>query len=157
VTTVVVVALLAVWAVELRPQILGGPTAIVVVSGESMEPVLHTGDLVVVKRRSSYRAGDVVAYRIPKGTAGEDRVVIHRIVGGSAASGYVLRGDNRSTNDVWRPKASDIVGREWVALPAQGRVLGAVLSPLGLATAAALFAFLLVATSAPRRDKPPSR
>jgi signal peptidase I len=141
----VVVAIVAVWTVALRPQFLGGPTAVVLVSGTSMEPSLHTGDLVLVHRRDSYRIGDVVAYRVPDGHVGERRVVIHRIVGGSAAKGFVMRGDNRGTDDQWRPKPADILGRHWADVPTSNRVFAALRSPLGIAALAAAFAFVFVA------------
>src|SRR5687768_6519241 len=104
VTTVIALAVAVVWTVALRPQFLGGPTAVVVVSGTSMEPGLRTGDVAIVHRRPAYRVGDVVAYEVPQGQVGEGRVVIHRITGGSATAGFVLRGDNRTTDDQWRPK-----------------------------------------------------
>src|SRR5579875_1905124 len=63
------------------PQGLGGRADWVLVSGTSMLPRLHTGDLVLVERRSSYHVGEVVAYRIRKGEIGAGHVVIHRIVG----------------------------------------------------------------------------
>lgn len=142
---VLVLALVVVWAVELRPQVLGGPTAIVVVAGTSMQPKLKTGDLVVVHRRDAYRVGDVIAYRVPKGNTGAGSVVIHRIVGGSGEQGFVLRGDNRKTDDMWRPKHGDVVGSQWVALPTHGRVLRIIASPFGFATLAAVFVFIFVA------------
>ncbi len=110
------VAVVAAWIVFLRPQYLGGPAGYVTVNGKSMEPRMHTGDVVLVHRRDAYRAGDVVAYRIPTGEA-KGRVVIHRIVGGSDAEGYVMRGDNRDSNDVWRPKPSDVLGAEELRMP----------------------------------------
>ena len=151
-----VIAVVLVWAVALRPQFLGGPTAIVVVSGNSMEPGMHTGDLAVVRRQDSYRRGDVVAYRIPGGDVGKGRVVIHRIAGGSGTEGFVLRGDNRTSDDQWRPTQRDIVGKKWLHASGQGSVMSAVLSPLGIATAASLLAFLLVATGGRRRPDPPA-
>src|SRR6476469_9792925 len=48
------------------PQALGGRAGWVLVSGTSMLPQLHTGDLVLVEHRSSYQVGEVVAYRIPR-------------------------------------------------------------------------------------------
>jgi signal peptidase len=152
--TIVVIAVVGVWMVSLRPQFLGGPTAIVVISGTSMEPNLHTGELVLVHRRDAYAVGDVVAYRVPEGRVGEGSVVIHRIVGGSAKAGFVMRGDNRRTDDQWRPTPSDILGREWHSVPVDGPVLGFVASPLGLATSAGLLAFLFVATGSRRSRQP---
>ena len=147
-------AVVGIWGVWLRPQVLGGPTTIVVVSGTSMEPGLHTGDLVLVHRQDAYRVGDVAAYRLPAGQVGAGSVVIHRIVGGSAETGFVLRGDNRQTNDQWRPKPGDMVGREWVAVSTRGPILGFVLSPLGFACLAALFAFVLIAAGGRSEPEP---
>ena len=162
-SAILVVAIVAVWAVELRPQFLGGPTTIVVVSGSSMQPGLHTGDLVLMHRRPTYRVGDVVAYRVPKGEVGQGGVVIHRIRGGSATTGFVMRGDNRSTDDQWRPTAADIVGRRWLEVPTSNQLFTALFSPLALAALAAAFTFSLIAfgagstrrRSAQRRPSPP--
>lgn len=150
-----VLAIVVVWTVALRPQFLGGPTAVVLVSGTSMEPSLHTGDLVLVHRRPSYRVGDVVAYRVPRGNVGEGQVVIHRIVGGTAESGFVVRGDNRGTDDQWRPKPADIVGTHWADVPTGKPVLAALRSPIGLAALAAAFVFVFVAwgSGRPARDR----
>ena len=153
-STIAVVAIVAVWAVELRPQFLGGPTAIVAVSGTSMQPGLRTGDLVLVHRRRTYRVGDVVAYRVPKGQVGQGGVIIHRIRGGSATAGFLMRGDNRATDDQWRPTPADIVGRRSLHLPTSNRLFGAAFSPVGLAALAAAFTFSLIALGS---QKPPAR
>ena len=140
-------AVLAVaWAVLLRPQALGGPAAYVIVFGKSMEPTLKNGDLVVALERSSYRVGDVVAYRIPEGEQGAGALVIHRITGGSARAGYVLRGDNRSGEDLWRPQPRHIAGDMRVRLPRVGLFLTFVRTPLGMALFAGVAAFFLIST-----------
>jgi hypothetical protein len=74
-----------------------------------MEPTLRDGDLVVVRERGSYATDDVIAFRLPAGTAGPEGAVIHRIVGGSAAEGFVTRGDNRDADDSWRVAPDDIL------------------------------------------------
>jgi signal peptidase I len=130
--TVAFVAVLAGWAVFLRPQYLGGSAGYVLVSGTSMLPRLHTGDVVLVTRRASYRVGDVVAYRVPAGEPASGRIVIHRVRGGSARTGYIMRGDNRRTDDLWRPRPKDIVGTKRFVAPGAGRAAAMVLSPLGL-------------------------
>src|SRR5688500_12875501 len=91
---VLVVAARALW---FRPDSLGGRTGYVIVSGQSMEPAMHGGDFVVVRRQPTYRVGDVVSYRIPMGEF-IGRRIIHRIVGGSATDGFILRGDNKPDN-----------------------------------------------------------
>jgi signal peptidase I len=55
-------ALLAVGWWLLGPVQLGGPTGFAIVNGNSMEPRLERGDLVLVRKRSSYDVGDVVLY-----------------------------------------------------------------------------------------------
>src|SRR5947208_4675826 len=85
------------------PQGLGGRAGWVLVSGTSMLPHLHTGDLVLVERQSSYRIGEVVAYRVPNGEVGAGHVVIHRIVGGNGKTGWTMQGDNRTAADLWHP------------------------------------------------------
>ncbi len=151
--TALFVVLAVAWTVLLRPQALGGPAAYVIVSGKSMEPTLKNGDLVVALERSSYRAGDVVAYRIPEGERGAGALVIHRITGGSARAGYVLQGDNRSGKDLWRPQPRDIAGDMRVRLPRVGLFLTFVRTPLGMAVFAGVAAFFLISTG----SRAPSR
>jgi signal peptidase I len=151
VCTAATVVLIVAWALLLRPQMLGGPAGYVLVSGTSMLPGLHTGDLVIVRRHPSYRRGDVVAFRVPAGQPAAGAMVIHRIVGGSPRTGFVTRGDNRATSDLWRPTPADIHGRRWVALPGAGRLVGILREPLLLATLAACFAFFSLGTPPRRR------
>lgn len=143
--TVTFVAAVVLWAIFLRPQFLGGPAQLILVSGTSMEPQMHSGDLVLVMRGSGYRVGERVAYRIPRGEPAAGRVVIHRIVGGSPATGFAMRGDNRATNDRWRPVADDIVGTARLRIPAAGRVARAILTPIGLGLLGGLAAFAFIA------------
>lgn len=115
-----------------------------IVSGESMEPTLHAGDLVLTVRKRAYEVGDVVAYRIPEGQPGAGVLVIHRIVGGSARAGYITQGDNRDGRDPWRPRPSDVVGAKGVSVPRVGLALVYLRTPLGLAALAGIVAGLLV-------------
>ena len=80
---------LAVWVVA-APAQLGGLASYVVVTGNSMEPNLHDGDLAIVRLTDRYQPGDVVAYRHP-----DIGPVIHRIqtVGNDR---FVFQGDNNS-------------------------------------------------------------
>lgn len=141
---VLVVATVVFWAMFLRPQSLGGPAAYVLVSGKSMEPRYHTGDLVLVERQSHYHVGEVIAYRVPKGDPMAGSQVIHRIIGGDAQHGFVVQGDNRTAPDVWRPKAADIVGAKELRLPGAVVVLQFLRSPLLLGLMAACFVFVRV-------------
>lgn len=141
------------WIVFLRPASLGGPAGYVIVSGASMEPMLHTGDLAVVHQSSTYGPGDVVAYRIPKDDVGGGMLVIHRIVGGNGSDGYILRGDNRDTRDMWRPRTSNVVGSLQFYVPHAGTGLYLLRTPLVIAGVIGFLGFWAIATS-PTRPKP---
>jgi len=121
----------------LLPEPLGGATGYLQVSGTSMEPGMHGGDLALTRRRAAYVPGDVVAFRVPEGDVGEGAVVIHRITGGSARAGFVTRGDNRDADDPWRPRQEDVVGKLWVHVPGAGRWLATMRRPPVLAALAA--------------------
>jgi signal peptidase I len=155
----VFVAAIAAWAIFLRPGFLGGRASYVIVAGHSMEPTLHTGDLVVTLRQRSYRRGDVIAYHIEKGQPGAGLLIIHRIVGGSAAAGYMTKGDNRRYRDPWRPKPRDIDGKWTTDVPRFGVLSTFVHTPFAVALFGALAAFLVLRGGAGPRDgaTPPDR
>ncbi|MGB7818645.1 MAG: signal peptidase I [Ornithinibacter sp.] len=124
------------WALLLRPTALGGPTTLVIVSGTSMEPTLHGGDLVVTRARGSYDVGDVVTFRVPEGGPGAGDLVIHRLTGGTPEGGFTTQGDNRDRPDDWTPTEDDVVGSEWFAVPGAGSVLARLHDPTLLAALA---------------------
>jgi signal peptidase I len=137
---------LLIWALWFRPEFVGGRVDYIIVGGRSMLPTLHGGDLVVVQRSGTYRVGDVVAYHIPDGLF-RGRRIIHRIVGGDPAHGFVMRGDNNAEDDLWYPRPANIEGRLWLRLPAAGRVVAFVRSPAVLAAVVGGFVFAFVMTS----------
>jgi signal peptidase I len=95
------------------------PLAYVAVRGDSMEPTVSSGDVVVLVSGTEYRPGEVVAYRVPEmGGA----VILHRIIDrvddlderpdvSAVSTRYVLRGDNNAFEDRHRPTSSQIIGR----------------------------------------------
>lgn len=141
---VALVLFVAGWGVFLRPQFLGGPATFVGVSGISMTPTMHDGDLALVSRRSTYRRGDIVAYRIPTGQPGAGHNIIHRIVGGDGRTGYVTRGDHNGWDDVWHPTNHDVLGEVSVHLPLVAKAVGELRRPWVLAPVAGLVTFVLV-------------
>ena len=142
------------WFAMLRPASLGGPVTYLVIRGDSMEPTYHGGDLVLVRAAGPYSIGDIVAYRVPTGEIGAGHLVIHRITGGTGEAGYLLRGDNNASVDPWTPRASDVAGRSWIAIPAAGLVMATLRQPaFAGALAAAIVTAWLFARGAPRLGK----
>jgi signal peptidase I len=134
-------------ALLLWPQTLGGRVTYVMVSGDSMLPTMHIGDVAVMMRRGGYDVGDVVAFRVPKSEVGAGAQVIHRIVGGDGRRGYVTRGDHNDYRDPWRPTDGDIVGERITVIPRAGWVFSRMQGPLPLA----LFAAVLVVVACSAR------
>jgi signal peptidase I len=136
------------------PQALGGRAGWVMVSGTSMLPRLHTGDLVLVEHQSAYHVGEVVAYRVPKGQVGAGHVVIHRIVGGNGRIGWTMKGDNRTAADLWHPTNRDVIGAKQLRIPDAWSVLRFLHAPLflGLLAACAVFWVAFAGSGEPDGD-----
>ena len=143
-TLVMFVAVLASWFVWLRPTWMGGSASVLTVRGVSMEPTYRYGDVIIAHPRSSYEIGDIIAFRVPEGDVGAGTVVIHRIVGGDASTGFVTQGDNNPDPDEWRPGPADILGAARWRIPALGRLMSLLHSVAGIAMVAGLLAAGLV-------------
>jgi signal peptidase len=124
--------LLALVAAVLWPTSLGGTIAYVAVNGDSMLPSLHPGDLVVTRTQGSYGVGDMVVYVVPRGDIAQGRRVVHRIVGGDAATGFTMRGDNNSFVDPWKPRPDHVLGRVVLDIPLAGGWMMHLLRPVNL-------------------------
>jgi signal peptidase len=123
----VAVALVVGWFLVLRPTSLGGPAGYAMVSGPSMQPTFETGDLVITQRQAGYGVGDIVLFRVKRA------LVIHRIVGGDGAAGYLVRGDHNSVEDGFRPTIDAVEGKAWLVLPGVGTAIEVIRRPLPLA------------------------
>src|SRR5664279_1246314 len=113
--------------------IASGQLGFVTTHGVSMNPVYYQGDLVVVARASSYRVGEIAAYRMP----GTGLVVLHRIIGGGP-HGFVFKGDNNQSTDLTHPTAAQLVGHAVLHVPQAGAWATRAVSPPVLAVAAFL-------------------
>jgi len=105
------------------PIQVGGSFSYFQVVGDSMEPRIVRGDLVLLRTQDRYTVGDMVAYQDPNlGT------VLHRIreVHGDQ---FLLRGDNRESDDSYRPAQDEITGAVWTVIPDAGDALQAAQSP----------------------------
>ena len=121
------------------PKSMGGRTSYSIVSGHSMNPTYHTGDLVVLQPEKTYRVGQIVVYRIPAGDPAAGLFVVHRIVGGGNVTGYVTKGDNNPSVDIWTPHNIDIQGAAVLLVPQAGWVLRQGRDPLVYAVLGGLY------------------
>jgi signal peptidase len=137
------------------PQSLGGKVAYVKVDGHSMDPTFHFGDLAIVRKQPSYRIGDPVAYRIPKGEFGAGAMVIHRLIGGDGVHGYTTKGDNRNIADEWHPRTADVVGKVDYDFPAMGSKVAELTKPVYVGGLVASLTVLVMLW--PKREERPRK
>jgi len=121
----------------LGPSQLGGPTSYAVLSGNSMEPRLERGDLVLTRAKPSYRVGDVVLY--------EDHEtgsrVLHRIIA-ERNGHFVTKGDNNDFIDPVHPSPDEVVGKFWFSVPGAGTAVAWLKRPVNLVILVTLLMFL---------------
>ncbi|MEB3759671.1 MAG: signal peptidase I [Desulfurococcales archaeon] len=84
-------------------MLLGGVLRLAIVEGISMEPLLHTGDVVLIKKEApdQINVGDIVVYS--SGT----KYIIHRVIEIKKIDGkycYVVKGDNNPMPDPGFPE-----------------------------------------------------
>jgi signal peptidase len=101
-----------------------------IVLTESMAPAIDPGDLVLTTsaERLSPKIGDVVSYTARRFDGAPVGTFSHRVIGGDAVTGFIVKGDNNPNPDVQRPKLEDIDGVVIFVLP----YLGLLLSPRAL-------------------------
>jgi len=82
-----------------------------VVASESMEPTLHTGDVVIINYNPSLvQVGDIVVYN----ATWFSKPVIHRVISKQQANGetvYILKGDNNSFQDPYPVYPNQIISK----------------------------------------------
>lgn len=130
--------LIAIW-ITFAPTRIGGSASYVMVNGISMEPGYHLGDLTVMRQADEYQVGDVVTYR----DAEMQAYVIHRIIG-VEGDRFILKGDNNSRIDAYRPTKEEIIGKLWFHVPKLGRLFQWMRAPLNLALTIGLLGGVLM-------------
>ena len=102
----------------------GAVKARIVLTG-SMQPAINPGDIIITTPPSnkSPQKGDVVAYTARRFNGGEVGVFSHRIIGGDAKTGFIVKGDKNKAPDVQKPMINDINGVVIAILPFIGNFL----------------------------------
>ena len=132
------------------PSQLGGSTTYSITAGISMEPMLHKGDLVLVRAQPTYKVKDVVLYQSPV----LHRPVLHRILVIQHGH-YFFKGDNNNFVDPGYATRSELTGKLWLRAPALGGVLGWVGTPshAGIVAALTVVFLLLSGTGVTKRRR----
>ena len=96
-----------------------------VVLTDSMAPTIKAGDIVLLDptTHSVPKIGDVVSYTGRRFDGSEVGIFTHRIIGGDAVNGFIMKGDNNPSPDIQRPKVADVSGVVVFKLPFIGKVL----------------------------------
>jgi signal peptidase I len=102
----------------------GDVKARIVLTG-SMAPAINAGDIIITVPPSKKTPveGDVVAYFGKRFDGSQVGVFSHRIIGGDAQNGFIVKGDANPSPDVQRPTTSDITGVVVLVIPFIGRLL----------------------------------
>ena len=91
----------------------------------SMSPTINPGDIVLLAKPTQLvpHVGSIVAYTARRFDGSPVGIFTHRIIGGDAASGFVVKGDNNPTPDVQHPRTADISGVQFFTVPLVGKIL----------------------------------
>ncbi|GAB4419644.1 MAG: hypothetical protein Kow002_07410 [Anaerolineales bacterium] len=112
--TLLLSAVLGIFWYLFAPTGLGGQAAYIIIRGNSMEPLFHTGDLVILRDEKHAQVGDIFAYQHP-----ELGIIIHRIVN-IREDRYIFQGDNNDWLDSYLPAKEDLVGKAWIHIAGAG-------------------------------------
>ncbi len=98
----------------------GTSMPLVSVVSDSMEPVIHRGDLLFVTAVDEYQTRDIVVYETNK----ISYTIVHRIIGQQTESDgtilFTIKGDNNNAPDPFLVSASEIKGKVHFAVPLLG-------------------------------------
>ena len=136
-----------IWA-SFAPTQFGGPSSFLTISGTSMEPNFHLGDLVIVHKEAGYETGDIVAYR----NLDLDNIVFHRIIG-QENDRFIMKGDNNSWVDLYHPLQEDVIGKLWIYVPGAGKWVAAIRQPMNMGIIAGVLAGLIAISISNERVK----
>lgn len=150
--TWIMIVFVAAW-LFFMPTALGGQVTYAITSGNSMHPLLRSGDLAVLRRAEAVQVGDVVGYQGDRANA----LIIHRVVG-LEGDVLTLKGDNNHWRDPARPNADAVVGSLWLRIPEMGKAVRTLSTPwiAGIA-AAAIVGMTMLPWQRPKRRRQSGR
>lgn len=131
-----------------RIPTLGGHKVLTVLSG-SMEPAIHTGDVVIIRslaEKEEIQEGNIITFRTKEKA---DMLITHRVVGvvsvNDVPSAYVTKGDANDVEDLSTVARSQVVGTYAWRLPYFGYLVSFLRKPLGIILCVILPGLILIA------------
>ncbi len=114
-----------------------------IVESGSMEPFIHTGAVVFVKKAENYQQGDVITFK----SVSASIPTTHRITNVRTENGatfFSTKGDANEDNDTNETSQESVIGKVYFSVPYAGFILDFARKPLGFALLIVLPAFLLI-------------
>ena len=99
---------------------IGTSMPIVSVASESMEPILHKGDLSFVIGPDNLKTGDIIIYNPRPGCFNVQHTIVHRIIDITEDGKLITKGDNNPTQDKCPVDVSEVHGKVVFAFPLLG-------------------------------------
>ena len=93
-----------------------------VVLTNSMQPTINPGDIVITANSTRVvpQVGSIIAYQARQFNGTPVGVFTHRIIGGNAVDGWLMKGDNNPSPDIQKPKGADVLGTVILTIPKLG-------------------------------------
>ncbi|MBT4319335.1 signal peptidase I [Candidatus Bathyarchaeota archaeon] len=123
-------------------------TPFMVVTSDSMVPLLHIGDMIYVKgvAANDIKIGDVITFKPPTTYLKGGTLITHRVISieyDSNEVNFKTQGDNNPSVDPWRVKSSDVVGRQTALIAGVGNYFLWMRTPAGMATIGVILVLFL--------------
>lgn len=115
------------------------PFKLFAVQTGSMEPTINTGDLILVKEKSTYLKGDIITFDLNNNKT----PITHRIVAINSDGTFKTKGDANSGLDIDNVKTEEIIGAYFFRIPLIGHPMNFVKTPIGFIILIAIPAILI--------------
>ncbi|MEM2910651.1 MAG: signal peptidase I [Nitrososphaerota archaeon] len=100
---------------------IGTSFPLLVVKSGSMEPIIHTGDIIITipvkpsEIRADPKDGDVIVFFKPPHYGDLNYLIVHRAIGVDEG-GFITKGDANSVTDPWSPVPPDYIVGKWTGM-----------------------------------------
>ncbi len=117
-----------------------------IATGNSMNPTIKTGDLIIIKKEDTYQINDIIVFHND-----ENRVITHRIYNKTNEL-YNTKGDNNQFIDGYQVNSQDIYGKMIGKINNVGSLITFIHDYLGLIISLIISLFILIFITTRRRN-----